>query len=322
LVLFGTIVAPRKGKTHFVTIESSGSPISLLEIFADLYKKSAESQHMTASVFSFQYWNGNDVTVLVSKNAAKYRIQSNDFESLFLLASDLIYRLQELDKSSTVQFNEPYPLESYFAVIDEHFNSRTQLKDQLTELRNLAQQFRSIQKRLLVRYKDKNPTPLNGLDVLFEQTIKSLNDKGAAVEKGQARVAECASKLANSTNLILALSKLKLTEPEHQVLCSMLCSVVPPFSEEEHGWEEIVESNMVHLLRTVLAKSKSESASIAQPIQMAQDTRKLQKYIALVFDRIAKGGKLVTPEQQSTSTGKDASDGSQKKKRTSATPKK
>jgi Bardet-Biedl syndrome 9 protein len=31
-------------------------------------------------------------------------------------------------------------------------------------------QFRSIQKRLLLRYKDKNPAPLNHLDSLLEDT--------------------------------------------------------------------------------------------------------------------------------------------------------
>lgn len=295
--MFGSVVAPRKGKTHFVTIETSGNPIPLTDIFDSVFKRSGDSQHMNNTVFSFQYWNGNDVTVLVSKNAAKYRIQSNSFESMHLIVTEMIQRLEESDKSASVQYNEPYPLESYFAVIDEHFASRMKLKDMFAELRNRAQQFRSIQKRLLVRYKDKNPTQLNGLDVLFEQTFKSLLELAKVIEEEQANVATFANKLSSSTSLILSLARLKLAEADHQVLTSMLTSMVPPFSEEEHGWQEIVEANMLHLLRTSLAKSKQEAVSVPQPIQMAKDTRKLQKYIALVFDRLSKGGKLVQPEQ-------------------------
>jgi Bardet-Biedl syndrome 9 protein len=47
-----------------------------------------------ASVISFKYNNGQDATILVSKNAGRYRIQSStSFEAMWLITQDLTERL-------------------------------------------------------------------------------------------------------------------------------------------------------------------------------------------------------------------------------------
>jgi hypothetical protein len=43
-----------------------------------------------------------------------------------------------------------------------------------SELNDRAHQFRVIEKRLLVRFKDRNPAPLNNLDVLLQNTHEQL----------------------------------------------------------------------------------------------------------------------------------------------------
>lgn len=73
---------------------------------------------------------------------------------------------------------------------------------------------------------------------------------------------------------------------------------------EEQGWEELIDAAMTHLLRTVLAKNKKESASVPQPLAVPKDTSKLVKHIALVFDRIMKGAKIVVPTQEKKDTDK------------------
>ena len=50
-------------------------------------------------------------------------------------------------------FQEGLPLDEYFALVDEHFATRKTIARIDLELEQRAQQFRSVQKRLLVRFK-------------------------------------------------------------------------------------------------------------------------------------------------------------------------
>ena len=43
-----------------------------------------------------------------------------------------------------------------------------------SELNDRAHQYRLVEKRLLVRFKDRNPAPLNNLDVLLQSTHEQL----------------------------------------------------------------------------------------------------------------------------------------------------
>ena len=50
------------------------------------------------------------------------------------------------------------------------FNLKKQRFRMLKDLEQKSIQFRTIQKRLLNRFKDKNPSPLNNLDFLLNHT--------------------------------------------------------------------------------------------------------------------------------------------------------
>jgi Bardet-Biedl syndrome 9 protein len=53
-----------------------------------------------------------------------------------------------------------------------------------SELNDRAHQFRLIEKRLLVRFKDRNPAPLSNLDLLLRSTHNQLMDLGNKVCSG------------------------------------------------------------------------------------------------------------------------------------------
>ena len=53
-------------------------------------------------------------------------------------------------------YTDPLPLADLFAAADDHFGKRKALISAVETLDNRAHQFRSIQKRLLVRFKDRN----------------------------------------------------------------------------------------------------------------------------------------------------------------------
>jgi len=44
------------------------------------------------------------------------------------------------------------------------------------ELANRAAQLRAVQRRLLVRFRDKNPLPLTQLEILFEGTLDQVGE--------------------------------------------------------------------------------------------------------------------------------------------------
>lgn len=70
------------------------------------------------------------------------------------------------------------PLDEFFAVIEIHFQTRLVLNNLVSQLNDAAHQFRMIQKRLLVRYKDRNPTPLAGIDTMMRETYDSIMKLG------------------------------------------------------------------------------------------------------------------------------------------------
>jgi hypothetical protein len=74
--------------------------------------------------------------------------------------------------------------------------ARQKFSEIATKLAQRAHQFRSIQKRLLVRFKDRNPAPLQHLDVLLEGTFQQLNALGTLMEACQKDLKGAADRLS------------------------------------------------------------------------------------------------------------------------------
>jgi Bardet-Biedl syndrome 9 protein len=118
-------------------------------------------------VVSFQSNSGAEATILVSKNSGRYRVQGGSMEATWLLGSELAKRLTVHFQSSEgepfeLSCQDEMPLQEYFAVVDEHFAVRKALRATHDELAQQSSLYRHTQKRLLVRYKDRNPAPLDG----------------------------------------------------------------------------------------------------------------------------------------------------------------
>ena len=169
LCLVCTVVPPVKNAGCKITLESNQPPPQLTSIFEDVAAAGAEAANGAANVLTFQYFNGMDVTVLVSKSSNRYRLQSNDFHCMWLILSTLTKRLVQYfqgargpDGEPTADFEitlgQPLPLEDYFGAIDNHLSMRHQVAQLRKVLEDRSHQFRSVQKRLLVKFKERNPT--------------------------------------------------------------------------------------------------------------------------------------------------------------------
>jgi Bardet-Biedl syndrome 9 protein len=129
------------------------------------------------------------------------------------------------------------------------------LQQLLSQLNDLSHQYRVVNKRLLVRFKDRNPAPLGGLDILLKETYSSIVALSDSVEETKQLVYRKGLLLESLCRGIAMLSALKfgLSSEERSMLESHLC---PNISEgTEQGWEETVEASLTYLLKTCLAKA-------------------------------------------------------------------
>lgn len=303
-----------KNATHKLTLDTPGVPaLSLTELFDDLLATNAEMGSLEelpgqTNAMGFQMWSsggGGDllaeeggvagtssssslslsgqsipaslVSILVSKNAGRYRVQSDSMPALFLIVDELERRLNarlaqkgiiataSSSQGRLVTTEDTYPLNDYFAVIRAHFQTRRKLSDQVSLLNDRAHQFRMVQKRLLVRFKDRNPTPLGGLDALMKESYASLLTISDTVQESQRRVGRLMGDLTCASRLITLLATMRcgLSQQERLLLDSFLC---PQLEEglggEQGGWEELVDASLTYLLKTSLAKNVKETASL------------------------------------------------------------
>ncbi|XP_063465758.1 protein PTHB1 isoform X13 [Symphalangus syndactylus] len=165
---------PSKTASHKITIDTNKSPVSLLSLFPGFASQSDDDQ---VNVMGFHFLGGARVTLLASKTSQRYRIQSEQFEDIWLITDELILRLQEYFEKQGVKdfacsFSGSIPLQEYFELIDHHFELRINGEKLEELLSERAVQFRAIQRRLLARFKDKTPAPLQHLDTLLDGTYK------------------------------------------------------------------------------------------------------------------------------------------------------
>ena len=190
LCLFVVAVPPVKAARFKLTLDTNRPPPVLTSLFEELGHAAAQS-----NAVSFQFWCGDEVTIIVSKSAGRYRLQSNQSEALWLLAEELQQRLRVYFAAETapppgegpLAFScaEALPLEELSALVEAHFAARQAVGAATRQLEERAAQLRAVQKRLLMRYKDKTPQPLAELSQLLEGAFRQLQEAGVAVERAQ-----------------------------------------------------------------------------------------------------------------------------------------
>ena len=321
LTLVGFPTGPaRNPQPCLIQLDTNKGTCNLAQLFDEL---AAMSPDVSANLVSFQYMNGVEVSVIGSKNAGKYRIQSTHFDGLWLLTTELVRRLRgyhrkEGGEEFLVDFTDALPVPQYFETIDAHFEARKQLAGAHERLANRAQQFRAVQKRLLVRFRERNAAPLASLNLLFEETYRQVLEGCEITDAALSRLEQSSAALACATHLMLLLIRAKnhttMTMEDFDALRHYLSPVVQPATATAMpaaainnttdgpaaapipscGWEETTLANMTHLLRTTLSKSGKEQAMTAlPPLIMPSDTIKLKKSINTVLDRICRGGSVV-----------------------------
>ena len=121
--------------------------------------------------------------MLLSKDELKIRIQSNNLANIWPFLQETCQRVQLPNAGAfKVSYNERLPLKELDLAIDAHFDCRTQLKQLRKSLDDQTLQFRMIQKKMLNRFKDKNPSPLNNIDTLLTHTYSIIIEEAGKIE--------------------------------------------------------------------------------------------------------------------------------------------
>nr|XP_046254883.1 protein PTHB1 isoform X2 [Scatophagus argus] len=291
--------SPAKTTKFKVTVDTNQAPIELNSIFPEFSAKSGDKD---GNSLAFQFLSGAKVTVLASKTSQRYRIQSDSFEDMWLVVKELIMRFDRHFSKLGVKdfkksFSGPLPLQEYFLSVDHHFQLRVSAQQYQDLLSERAVQFRAIQRRLLTRFKDKTPAPLQNLDTLLDATYSQVMALAEAAEENRALLAEAFVRLRSATHLLVLLLSLwqGLTPDQTSILEATLLPLLQ--DTPQLGWEESCDAAVSHLLRTCLSRSpKDQATSLAQAggpvLGLPRDTARLKKHITLLCDRIGKGGRL------------------------------
>ncbi|XP_052813611.1 protein PTHB1-like [Mya arenaria] len=312
-------VLPVKNALFKITLDTNKQPTNLNDIFPDLLGENAGGQ---GAALGFQYFGGPVVTVLASKTSNRYRLQCDLFEGLWYVVRDLSSRLNNhFNKGNIKGFNVSFtgqvPLNDYFDIIENHFEHRMNAESCKEMLSQRASQFRAIQRRLLTRFKDKTPAPLQNLDTLLEGTYRQLIHLAETIQENDLQLEVAANALSCATNLFNFILKLwtNMSEEEFAVLQSSVTGLV--VDTLEAGWEETVDASVTHLLRTVLAKSAKDQTLNPAPLKLPEDTSKVKKHLALLCDKLSKGARLV--DGLPMNTGVSQADKPEKKNKVSST---
>uniref|UniRef100_A0A672ZJ47 Bardet-Biedl syndrome 9 n=1 Tax=Sphaeramia orbicularis TaxID=375764 RepID=A0A672ZJ47_9TELE len=281
-----------------ITVDTNQPPVDLSSIFPEFSDK---SEHKDGNSLALQFLSGAKVTMVASKTSQRYRIQSDSFEDMWLVVKELVQRfdlhfsklgVKDFKKS----FSGPLPLQEYFLSVDNHFQLRVSAQQYQDLLSERAVQFRAIQRRLLTRFKDKTPAPLQNLDTLLDATYNQVMALAEAAEENRASLEEAFTRLRSATHLLLLLLSLwqNLTPDQTTILEATL---LPQQDTPQLGWEESCDAAVSHLLRSCLSwNPKDQATSLAQidaPILgFPQETARLKNHITLLCDRIGKGGRL------------------------------
>lgn len=290
---------PAKSTKFKITIDTNQPPVDLHAIFPEFLGKSEEKD---GNSLAFQFLSGPKVSLVASKTSQRYRIQSDSFEDMWLVVKELVQRCdQHFSKLGVKDFRKnfsgPAPLQEYFLSIDHHFQLRVGAKQYQDLLSERAVQFRAIQRRLLTRFKDKTPAPLQNLDTLLDATYNQMIVLAEAAEENQAQLEQAFARLKSATHLLVLLLSLWQGLPPDQT--ALLEAALLPLLQDtpQLGWEESCDAAVTHLLRTCLSRSpKDQAISLAQTggpvLELPKDTSRLKKHITLLCDRIGKGGRL------------------------------
>ena len=267
LSLFCIVASPMKTAKHKITIEINRSLPCLMDLFKDMIPIPQMNDVMTTTgnVLGFQFHNGVNVTIVTSKTAGRFRIQSSDFNAIWLLLSEFIYRLWEhvdlqttsssMDAPLKITLQEPLPLQNLFEIIEEYYSTKLECDMDNNNISSYAHSFRAVQKKLLFWLKSKYPVSVSHLGDLLDMIVPSFDAVSENIRKREKGFSLVRQTLAAAIQLLMSLVQHRFDMDADQL--RVLRSHIPTVSHisPDNGWDNWTEASISMLLSNRLLKN-------------------------------------------------------------------
>ena len=265
------------------------------------------------SMVQFELCDGSSVTIESPEGSGAFRIAGHELGSMWLLAQAVCKGLKAHFRGKEIELKlvgnhedddatkksgnlgalragqtNMLLMEEYFEVLDERFQRRTEVDVVCKELAAQAKQIQAIQKQLLIRFRDKTPTPLKHLDDLMVNAHERLMVLSEHAVTAKERLAAVSSRLAAATLGLLLLAKLsfKLNKDADE----LLEAAFGPYSVHaaDQGWEERTDAALLALLKRSLT-NKVQDLNITTAFSTPADTVKLKQHVAKLCAKLGDG---------------------------------
>nr|XP_023015826.1 protein PTHB1 [Leptinotarsa decemlineata] len=299
LRLVSEIGEPQKDAEHKITLLINQASLPIARLFPEFVEDTSLSQNASAFAFQPKANSGSTVTILQAKSTERYRLQSNSLAALSVIIEQMIFRLKRHYSNTNgfkVFYNSALPSNELVLYVDGHFKKRQRVIELEEYLCQLSSQYRIIQKRLIAKFKMKNPSPLTNLEILLEDTHSDIIEVTEKLKSANFELCRARTNLSCGLNLLFNMMKVmdvdrKLKESLESVFCPSVQDL------ESQNWEDVMDSSLCYLLRTSLAKSDKDTTRMAQTnFEEVKDISKLMKHINQVIERVTKLGNVENSE--------------------------
>ncbi|XP_074605309.1 Bardet-Biedl syndrome 9 [Brevipalpus obovatus] len=285
----------------FDLLAKSGSPnpLDLRQILLDLTNSESMassgtggegSMNIESDYVSIGFYAESSVNVSIyvhgkQSSSQQIRIQSNSLHGLSFIIVELLNRLAFFKYSIEhgKMDRKQVPIKEYLALVDQRFATRIKLLETSARLGQLSGYYRAIQKRLLVKFRDRNSSSLSNMDILIEdihsKILKCTNEL-VLLQKDFERLSNALSSATSLFHRILEISVDLPKDSVNRIHCLWSATVSPDLEE---GWEERTEVSFMSLF--------SESGGpgtglINSQLEIPSDTNHLKVLINALIDRV------------------------------------
>ncbi|RZF42918.1 hypothetical protein LSTR_LSTR003634 [Laodelphax striatellus] len=288
------ITNPTSEATHKITLTSSQPVVPFTQLFREFVTVDYEKNFACSdTVIGFQHAGVYDsvVTIIISKSSTKYRVQAENMAAITLLVAQLKVRLEsqtgngKVGTPAVLAFNAlGLPTQELVATVEQHVTLRNKVNELQTELGAQTAQFRVIQRRLLVKIRDKTPSSLAGLDALLKDAYNKILDVSHDLQHVVKDAEERGCELSSVLRLVLLL--ISISEGTvNQDLADLTAALSYTLHDSEtQGWEEVSEAGVCYLLRTSLARSiRDQQRTCVNPLK---EFGRFKKHIVCALERV------------------------------------
>jgi Bardet-Biedl syndrome 9 protein len=231
-----------------ITLETSRPCVNLIELLPELASTTGGSGSALVGKYVGRRVDDDDFFIVqtAKSGANRYRIQCKTYEQMCLIVHEFVKRLYAYHATGSIgggggnsnsnsarelniAYNESLPTEALMATVERHLSLRHKLDELRAVIEHASAQFRAVQKRLLIKFKDKSPASLENMDALLEATYRQILAASDQFLDAKRELSAAANSLncVSSLYALLASLSFKLNKQDVEILRCVMTTQMP-----------------------------------------------------------------------------------------------